>query len=89
MTKNVELADVAHIIREHLGVEADKPITLDSNFETDFGADSLDMVELLMAFEEEYAVEMPDNIAQEVETVGQCIIELQKRIDAKDPQAVS
>lgn len=89
MTQTANLADVAHIIREHLGVDAARAITVDDRFTEDFGADSLDMVELLMALEEEYAVELPDQLAQEVNTVGEAIAAIQERIDQKLPQAVS
>lgn len=90
MTRTVELSDVTRIIREHLGVDAAREITVDDRFVEDFSADSLDMVELLMAFEEEYAVELPeDDLAQEIETVQQAIDAIQERIDAGSPQAVS
>ena len=50
---------VKKIVVEHLGVEADK-VTEDASFIDDLGADSLDTVELVMAFEEEFGVEIPD-----------------------------
>ena len=73
MTKDELLPRVATIIREHLGVDDNRAITLDLNFTEDFSADSLDMVELLMAFEEEFGIELPDALAQDVHTVGQAI----------------
>ena len=51
---------VQKIVVEHLGVEADK-VTQDASFIDDLGADSLDIVELVMAFEEEFGVEIPDD----------------------------
>ncbi|MDZ4275553.1 MAG: acyl carrier protein, partial [Erythrobacter sp.] len=51
---------VAKIVVEHLGVEAEK-VTQDASFIDDLGADSLDIVELVMAFEEEFGVEIPDD----------------------------
>lgn len=61
---------VQKIVVEHLGVEADK-VTQDANFIDDLGADSLDIVELVMAFEEEFGVEIPDDdAADKIATVG-------------------
>ena len=64
-----ETADrVKKIVVEHLGVEADK-VTEDASFIDDLGADSLDIVELVMAFEEEFNVEIPDDAAEKIATV--------------------
>ena len=64
-----ETADrVKKIVVEHLGVEADK-VTEDASFIDDLGADSLDIVELVMAFEEEFNVEIPDDAAEKITTV--------------------
>ena len=60
---------VQKIVVEHLGVEADK-CTQDASFIDDLGADSLDIVELVMAFEEEFGVEIPDDAAEKITTVG-------------------
>ncbi len=60
---------VQKIVVEHLGVEADK-VTQDASFIDDLGADSLDIVELVMAFEEEFGVESPDDAAEKITTVG-------------------
>ena len=60
---------VKKIVVEHLGVEADK-VTQDASFIDDLGADSLDIVELVMAFEEEFGVEIPDDAAEKIATVG-------------------
>ncbi len=61
---------VQKIVVEHLGVEADK-VTQDASFIDDLGADSLDIVELVMAFEEEFGVEIPDDdAAEKIATVG-------------------
>lgn len=68
-----EIADrVKKIVVEHLGVEADK-VTIDSSFIDDLGADSLDTVELVMAFEEEFGVEIPDDAAEKILTVKDAI----------------
>ena len=68
-----ETADrVTKIVVEHLGVDADK-VTVDSSFIDDLGADSLDIVELVMAFEEEFGVEIPDDAAEKIGTVKDAI----------------
>jgi acyl carrier protein len=68
---------VKKIVIEHLGVEADK-VTDNANFIDDLGADSLDTVELVMAFEEEFNVEIPDDAAETIVTVGDAIKFLDK-----------
>jgi acyl carrier protein len=68
-----ETADrVKKIVVEHLGVESDK-VTEDASFIDDLGADSLDIVELVMAFEEEFGVEIPDDAAEKITTVRDAI----------------
>ncbi len=63
---------VKKIVVEHLGVEPEK-VTEDANFIDDLGADSLDTVELVMAFEEEFGVEIPDDAAEKITTVKDAI----------------
>jgi acyl carrier protein len=63
---------VAEIVADQLGVEKDK-ITRESNFVNDLGADSLDQVELVMELEEEFDLEIPDDAAEKLQTVGQAI----------------
>ena len=63
---------VISIVMEHLGVEKDK-ITENSSFIDDLGADSLDTVELVMAFEEEFSIEIPDDAAEAITTVKDAI----------------
>jgi acyl carrier protein len=63
---------VKKIVVEHLVVEADK-VTEDASFIDDLGADSLDIVELVMAFEEEFGVEIPDDAAEKISTVSDAI----------------
>jgi acyl carrier protein len=60
---------VKKIVVEHLGVEEDK-VSSDASFIDDLGADSLDIVELVMAFEEEFGVEIPDDASEKINTVG-------------------
>ncbi|MBL4804685.1 MAG: acyl carrier protein [Alphaproteobacteria bacterium] len=68
-----DIADrVKKIVVEHLGVEEDK-VKEDASFIDDLGADSLDTVELVMAFEEEFSVEIPDDAAEKIQTVGDAI----------------
>ncbi|HRJ70310.1 MAG TPA: acyl carrier protein [Beijerinckiaceae bacterium] len=68
---------VKKIVIEHLSVEADKVVDK-ANFIDDLGADSLDTVELVMAFEEEFGVEIPDDAAETIVTVGDAIRFLEK-----------
>jgi len=67
MSMDVE-AKVKEIIVQQLGVDAEK-VTADASFVDDLGADSLDVVELVMAFEEEFGVEIPDEAAEKIATV--------------------
>ncbi|MBA4782343.1 MAG: acyl carrier protein [Rhizobiales bacterium] len=68
-----DIADrVKKIAIEHLGVDADK-VTIEASFIDDLGADSLDTVELVMAFEEEFGVEIPDDAAETILTVGDAV----------------
>ena len=63
---------VKDIVVEHLGVEKDK-VSENSSFIDDLGADSLDTVELVMAFEEEFSIEIPDDAAETITTVQDAI----------------
>lgn len=63
---------VKKIVVEHLGVETEK-VTDNASFIDDLGADSLDNVELVMAFEEEFGVEIPDDAAETILTVGDAV----------------
>ena len=65
-------AKVKDIIINELGVEAEK-VTPEASFVEDLGADSLDTVELVMAFEEEFGIEIPDEDAEKLQTVGDAI----------------
>jgi acyl carrier protein len=68
---------VKKIVVEHLGVEAEK-VTDTASFIDDLGADSLDTVELVMAFEEEFGCEIPDDAAETILTVGDAVKFLEK-----------
>lgn len=63
---------VKDIIVEQLGVSADQ-VTLEAKFIEDLGADSLDTVELVMAFEEEFGIEVPDEAAEKLQAVNDVI----------------
>ena len=63
---------VTGIIVEQLGVDEDK-VTMEASFRDDLEADSLDLVELIMAFEEEFGGEISDEEAQKITTVGQAV----------------
>lgn len=66
------LDKVKKIIVDHLGVDEAKVVP-DANFIDDLGADSLDQVELVMAFEEEFGIEIPDESAEKITTVGKAV----------------
>lgn len=76
------MSDIAErlkkIVVEHLGVEESK-VTENANFIDDLGADSLDTVELVMAFEEEFGCEIPDDAAEKILTVKDAIDYIQSR----------
>ena len=76
------MSDVAErvkkIVVDHLGVEGDK-VKPEASFIDDLGADSLDIVELVMAFEEEFDVEIPDDAAETIQTVGDAIKYIQEQ----------
>ncbi|MFC1959431.1 acyl carrier protein [Chloroflexota bacterium] len=70
---------ITGIIVELLGVEADK-VTLEAKFREDLEADSLDLVELIMAFEEEFGGEISDEDAQSITTVGEAVTYVSTRM---------
>jgi len=70
---------VKEIIADQLGVEIEK-LTDDAKFVDDLGADSLDVVELIMAFEEEFGIEIPDEDAEKIQTVGDVIKYLSQKV---------
>jgi acyl carrier protein len=73
-----DVADrIKKIVVEHLDVDAEK-VTEKASFIDDLGADSLDNVELVMAFEEEFGVEIPDDAAETIQTVGDAISFVEK-----------
>ncbi|MFN3598346.1 MAG: acyl carrier protein [Aquificaceae bacterium] len=72
---------IKEIIADQLGVEEDK-LNPSAKFVEDLGADSLDVVELIMAFEEEFGIEIPDEDAEKIRTVGDVIDYLKEKVKA-------
>ena len=73
---------VKKIVVEHLGVEEDK-VTENASFIDDLGADSLDTVELVMAFEEEFEIEIPDEDAEKITRVKEAVEYIEKNAKGK------
>ena len=71
MSEDVK-SKIKKIVADHLGIEEEK-VTEEASFIDDLGADSLDTVELVMAFEEEFGVEIPDDAAEKIVTVKDAI----------------
>ena len=71
--------DIKEIIVELLGVEEDK-VSRDAKFREDLEADSLDLVELIMAFEEKFGGEISDEDAQKITTVGEAVDDIDKNL---------
>ncbi|MCS7172600.1 MAG: acyl carrier protein [Armatimonadetes bacterium] len=74
---------VKAIIVEQLGVNGEE-VTEEASFVEDLGADSLDVVELVMALEEEFGIEIPDEEAEKIRTVGQAVQYIEQRLAAKE-----
>lgn len=74
---------VKDIIAEQLGVKKEE-IKPESSFVDDLGADSLDTVEVVMALEEEFAIEIPDEDAEKIATVGQAVKYIEDKIKKKE-----
>ena len=77
MSDNSIEEKVRSIIVEQLGVESDK-VTADAKFIEDLGADSLDTVELVMAFEENFDIEVPDEEAEKLQSVADVVAYIEK-----------
>jgi len=72
---------IATIVVDVLGVDADR-VTVEASFRDDLEADSLDLVELIMQFEEEFGGEISDEDAQKIETVGQAVEYIKTHMDS-------
>lgn len=75
--------EVRKIIVEQLGVD-EAEVTPEASFIDDLGADSLDTVELIMAFEEKFGIEVPDEEAEKLTTVGEATTYLDTKVAARD-----
>lgn len=73
---------ITEIIVEQLGVKSEE-VTPEASFVDDLGADSLDTVELVMALEEEFGIEIPDEDAEKIQTVGDAIRYIEEKTAAK------
>ena len=73
------LSKIQQIVADQLGIEAEKVVP-ESNFTKELGADSLDVVELVMAFEEEFGIEIDDEVAGEMATVADALDYIEKNI---------
>ena len=73
---------VKKIVVDHLGIDESK-VTLESKFIDDLGADSLDTVELVMAFEEKFSIEIPDDAAETILTVQDAINFIEQKINGR------
>lgn len=80
MDKEEIFKKLKKVIVDQLSCDEDK-VTLDASFTDTLGADSLDIVELLMTFEEEFNVEIPDEAAEKLTTVGKALDYIQKKFD--------
>ncbi|SMP07817.1 acyl carrier protein [Desulfurobacterium pacificum] len=76
--ENIE-QKVREIVADRLGVDPEE-VTPEASFIEDLGADSLDTVELVMALEEEFGIEIPDEDAEKIQTVGDAIEYIQKHL---------
>ena len=73
---------VVEIVSENLGVSKEQ-VKRETKFQEDLGADSLDIVELVMELEEEFEITIPDDQAEKIKTVGEAIDYIQREIDKK------
>src|SRR5438046_7807552 len=77
-TQKLSFEDFKNIIVERLGCEPEQ-VTMDASFQEDLNADSLDLVELIYAFEENTGLEIPDEDAEKITTVGQAWEDIQEK----------
>jgi acyl carrier protein len=72
---------VKKVVIDNLEVEPEK-VTSEASFANDLGADSLDTVELVMALEEEFNIEIPDEAAEKIDTVGKAVAHISEKVEA-------
>ena len=78
----MEFEKIQSIISDVLNIEADD-ITMESTFVDDLGADSLDVFQIVMALEEEFDIESPDDAAEHITTVGDAVEQIKKAVESK------
>jgi acyl carrier protein len=83
MSQDDIFAKVKEIVAEQLSIEESEKIKPESNFANDLGADSLDVVELVMALEEEFEIEIPDEAAEGIATVQAAVDYIKEQVAAK------
>ena len=76
---------VRRLIAQHLGIEADR-VTDEARFRDDLGADSLDAFELLLAFEETFGIEIPDDAADQMQRVGDAVTYIDAQVASGHPR---
>jgi acyl carrier protein len=72
---------VKKVVIEQLEVEPGQ-VTVEASFANDLKADSLDVVELVMALEEEFDIEIPDEVAEQIDTVGKAVAHISEKVEA-------
>ncbi|PSF38050.1 acyl carrier protein [Aphanothece hegewaldii CCALA 016] len=72
---------VKKVVIDNLEVDEEK-VTSEASFANDLGADSLDTVELVMALEEEFNIEIPDEAAEKIDTVGKAVAHISEKVEA-------
>lgn len=72
---------VKKVVVDQLEVDPEN-VTAESSFTNDLGADSLDTVELVMALEEEFEIEIPDEAAEQIDTVGKAVLHISEKVEA-------
>ena len=77
---------VIEIVSEQMGVDKSE-ITRETSFVNDLGADSLDTVELVMELEEEFDINIPDDVAEKIQTVGQAVDHIEKAVASTEPSS--
>ncbi len=78
----MEFEKIQSIISDVLNIGADE-ITLESTFVDDLGADSLDVFQIIMAIEEEFDIEIPDDAAESISTVGDAVEQIKRAVESK------
>jgi acyl carrier protein len=87
VTRRIKVASIEQrvidIVAEQLGVSKEQ-ITRETSFVNDLGADSLDTVELVMELEEEFDINIPDDVAEKIQTVGQAVDHIEQAVEGAE-----